>query len=114
VLWPRRLRDPPSQADGKVADPIFSLALYTGDGDSTFEVVSQVQTAFAKAVAGIEGIPDLPHSPDPSADVLKAYGPLIKVTTETLFYALIDLKKLSQAILGPLIPGYTAYTNGLE
>ncbi|KAK4685761.1 hypothetical protein P7C73_g4384, partial [Tremellales sp. Uapishka_1] len=94
------------------ADPLTTLSVYTGDGGNEYNIQTQLESAFGAALSGIESLPSLPKSTNPSQTILNDYGPLVKVVTSSLLYSLIDLKLLSQAVID--LPEYTAFTQSLD
>ncbi|OCF59645.1 hypothetical protein L486_02317 [Kwoniella mangroviensis CBS 10435] len=97
------------------ADPLTSLSVYVDNSHTTtYNIPSELSKAFGTAISGIKSLPDLPSSSDPTQELLDDYGPLVKAVTLSVFYALIDLKLLSQDTIGTSIPGYKEFTNDFD
>ncbi|WVW81781.1 hypothetical protein I302_103778 [Kwoniella bestiolae CBS 10118] len=97
------------------ADPLTSLSVYVDNSHTTtYNIPQELSSAFSKAISGIESLPSLPSSSNPTKEVLDDYGPLVKAVTLSVFYTTIDLKLLSQDTVGNYIPGYKEYTNNFD
>ncbi|KAK1926086.1 hypothetical protein DB88DRAFT_148810 [Papiliotrema laurentii] len=98
-----------------VSDPLLALSPYVDTGKSgTYNVPKELEDAVASAVSGLQSLPSLPTASNPTQEILDDYGPLVVVVARTLEYSLIDLKLLTSDTLGPFIPGYTKFVNGLD
>lgn len=79
-----------------------------------YDIPTNLETAFASAISGIESLPSLPSSSDPTEEVLDDYGPLVRVITESVFYTTIDLKLLVEDTAGEEVPELTTILNAME
>ncbi|WRT63853.1 uncharacterized protein IL334_000778 [Kwoniella shivajii] len=97
------------------ADPINSLKVYEDDSRTgTYDIPKGLSNAFNTALNGIETLPSLTSSSNPSEEVFADFGPLVKTITVSLFYTAIDLKLLTQDTAGLYVPGYSKFIGDLD
>ncbi|WWC85797.1 uncharacterized protein L201_000664 [Kwoniella dendrophila CBS 6074] len=97
------------------SDPLTSLSVYEDNSHTTkYNIPEELSNAFQTALNGIENLPSLPESTNPTKEILNDYGPLVKAVTLSIFYSAIDLKLLSQDTIGEFIPGYKEFTNEFD